>query len=278
MGFEQNVFANNKSEIILHDFNQMMLSRMPIVPDYLQIEQDLRKIHQDPKRLMGIHFLEGNRGAEYLSADFESPNGKSVSLLGINHISTKKFYEKINQKIDQYESKKYIIGYEGTGENDNPNSFSPEDEPYFDSFNRLGEAVQKFLHSSVGTEFQHNYIKPKKTWINTDVSMKELLEFTKANQLWLPTGEKTVQKEEEILIQCLFTNNGIREAKNASWPNFMDALLDFRNKHIVQEILRINKIDGKSIAMVWGAVHIPGVSELLKKHGYTEKQKYWIGE
>lgn len=232
---------------------------------------------------------------------YEHPKTKkTVVLVGTIHFAEEEYYSALEDLVDVFEiEKKYVVLYEDgspadPGRYKEPPESKPDIEITEEAFRRLGI---KYQHEDV---FE---IKP--TWIRTDMCMEEIdallirrglseyvspYYFENDNDymsecfIYRPEENRTPEEiEEEIHTQCLTMNKFLSELPLLGMINFMDKrareheeiIVDLRDQVAFNGIMHHLQYHDGAVS-IWGAAHLPGIGEKLKKAGFKETEKVWV--
>lgn len=230
-------------------------------------------------------------------ATYESPKTKTkVVLYGVIHISDKKYYETVQKDLNSYD----VVLYEGVG--------TPEEKKAMKGKKPKGfnvSMVQELMCEVLGLEFQLKAIDYKaKNLVHADMSMKDFQARMggKSPMGPMPGGldflnderMKPLIKLGRQLLRTLLKSNPefqnslrARLAQQLSQaadgkipgmdPKMYQVLVVERNK-VVMKVLdkELKKRNKGTVAIFYGAAHMPDFHQRMKKAGFKQTSKTWI--
>lgn len=209
---------------------------------------------------------------------------REVILVGACHISDQDYFSNVQFFLDSHEKKGYKILFEMVGavSRKEKKMLVGRARRLFYGFNKLFGYIGQ-IPVLLGATYQKTGIKYSDSWINTDISIGDLVKRLAAagvKPFQVPDVDMTNATVQMVLR--LFFNYGMGNimAVMTIMPlickrdnGFQSVILDYRNEVAVQGI--VDHIDHNVISF-WGAAHLPGMVKLLQKHGFKEVRKEWI--
>ncbi len=192
---------------------------------------------------------------------------KTVTLVGVSHIGTKSYYDRIQLELDSATHDKVI--YEGV-EGDKSKSHG--------NITKLMKDLAKLLKLS----FQSNSIKyNKKEWINSDLDTNTLIVANPSLSEILELDGDTLKEQSEAyerMSESKFTIGLIKLLMRVILAfRFLFksdvVLLNLRNGQVLIDMFRQLK-DNDSICLFYGDAHLKGIEKTLKKTGFKKKSQY----
>jgi hypothetical protein len=240
---------------------------------------------------------------------------KTVTLVGVMHVADHEFFAEHRRRTDEAEKDGAIILYEKTRDTGPP--LQDDDHSPEACIERRMEGLSdqyRFLASSTGRAYQTDEFAPKPSWINTDMSLREMAKFMARSwfirqivQL-LDHAERKKAETESMLNDLRKTAGREAEApepadglyypsmftvdlqmrlmvinklmffpfKFISWrPQIVKTLLVQRNMVGYRGIM--DALDNfRDVVSIWGAGHLPGIGELLEKEGFFCTSVEWV--
>lgn len=197
---------------------------------------------------------------------------KEVAFLPMIHVSTDLYYKDVRNKIDSLEREGYHFYYEFVN-NDNK-----EDT--------LQRKIRKILNLPFASDRDYlsvidSLMKSKNIKLDKELFNQpeyEELGLNKANSQNVDASVEEIVAHFEnlygniVLEPCDFENSP-NEKSNCENLEFDEekresVVIDFRNKIVVDRILRQSKHD--KITVIYGRAHIKGIKEALLDNGYAQ--------
>lgn len=211
--------------------------------------------------------------------------GRELLFVGTMHVGEKEYYGEVLRIINERPS--YKVLYE---------TVRPMSEEDKDSLNEKERNVlrligsfkkfQKELCRCLSIVDQSSMIPTKDSWVNSDISMRELIYLLAKHDVKLGVDESKIDWFFENGNQARWVLAGalrnivplgiIVGLASLIIPSFRienEIILNFRNDIAIEHIRRIANDD---IVLTWGAAHLPGIANGLKTLGYREVKKEWL--
>lgn len=258
--------------------------------------------------LQTVDGAEGSRALQTASVEYRPAKGlgPSIWLVGVAHLGTKSYYQKIQQRLDLMS----VVLYEGVGLRDvkaGPGAVEG------------AGGVQQSLAKALGMEFQLDVIDYRRPhFINSDLHVPELkaeVEKRASGTATAPDGEPADEMMDQVMdalqgtgmaggalnqmIGLLGSSPQMREmtkvmlvevlsqageflalAQKVSpeMKDLFDVLLRQRNEIVVRDLrTHLAKLKaGERIAVFYGAAHMDEIAETLRKEfGYAPVATQW---
>lgn len=178
-------------------------------------------------------------------------DGRYVALVGVPHLGTIRYWEKIQRYLDNRECVIYEAVLDGTG-------LEPIMQPYKD------------LAQYMKLKYQGDILKYHNDWILSDITMNELLTFYSEEKIKEFADEvKTYEGIPYFILRWLF---GIRMFYSYHFEQD-DSLVARRNEKPVMEAIQQTK-NHQWILIIYGEIHIPGMKRILIENGFTEMSSF----
>ena len=206
---------------------------------------------------------------DYAKLDKLTNNNKQVIFIPMHHIGTKRYYDDVKKKIDSLENSGFHFYTEMVNGDANDTMAvlkirkitgipsSKENKGYREMLDSIYNGKIKYKKELIDQpsykDMGLDSIKSK----NVDVTINEMIHYYEAKY-----GEIKLEKcDYETSINKKSTCKG----KSINKKHSADAMINFRNKHIIEELL---KDKNEKIAIIYGAQHFIGIREELLKLGY----------
>ena len=215
-------------------------------------------------------------GVELATLRMESPQGRSVTLIGVQHIATQESWDRDIATLRQMEADGTHIFLEGV----RPVEGTVTD----DEWTRVA-ALAEFAQTSAvlaevtGLIFQKDAFEAAETtWTPYDVSILDIVRELK------PRTVRRIQKISQMDTEALKSQPELVLAilrLLPSMPGFLSLVLSGdlskhivkrRNEYAVEGVLLSSASDR---ALYWGAAHLPGMVKLLRERGYNITSEEW---
>ena len=210
---------------------------------------------------------------------------KKIILIPMVHIANTNFYQNILTKITPYLKNNNLFLLEGVS--DQKKIFISNSISYNNIASSIGLASQEYHFSSFfqtnklikfssNVKFINSYKTASK--INTIVADLDVSNFNPSTIKYLKHSFKSMDLKEGNLFNSLLNQISSLE-KNWSNKNqfrkniilLQKDLIDKRNNYLIS-VLKSNMPYYDSFIIPWGALHIKGISQMLKEIGYIETQ------
>jgi hypothetical protein len=216
-------------------------------------------------------------------------SGKTVTLIGMIHTADDSFYREVDQQLDQAD----IILTEGIY---GLPSFGPF--KYFSTY--TFSIIDRFTYLQ-GLMPQGESLKERQNTISADMSSAE---FSSQGHFYTPviqlvslpimmvfTEPYYLYSKSKVSLASLFSENwGKRERakirhltlKNIDTTDkpveaFLPGIIGARNKALLAKLAEQVKVKStKSIAIPWGAAHMPSLERDMLALGYTKTESRWL--
>ena len=245
-----------------------------------------------------IRYQQGQTAQEgslqIAQATYESPNTKvKVVMYGVVHIADKAYYEAVQKDLDSYDA----VLYEGVG--------TPEEKKKLQGQKKSSSIseLQMFMCDVLGLEYQLKAIDyTRKNLVHADMSVAQFQKATGGQgvQPALPGMDmfnnenlKPLFKLGKELIKMLMKSSPefqsglkLKMAEQLTQgadgkipgmdPKLYDVIVVQRNK-VVMDVLQkeLNKRNKGTIAVFYGAAHMPDFHERMTKLGFKQTSKTW---
>ena len=212
--------------------------------------------------LMGIY-------ADSAKLDKLKNNQKEIVFIAIHHIGTKPFYSDIKKKIDSLENLGFHFYTEKIkGDAKDTTAllklrkfsgipFSKKNSGYLKMIDSMYNGKVKYKKELIDqpsyTSLGVDSLKSK----NVDVTINEMINYYESKYGEIKLEKCDYETQENKKSSC--------KGKSLDKKKGDDAIINFRNKHVIEELLK-DKND--KIVIVYGARHIIGIKEELLKLGY----------
>lgn len=252
------------------------------LPDYHEAPQDQYNYYSGGK-LYGNHYCKVQKFTQ-------EETGKSITLIGMIHIADQSFYDQVDTELDKVDIvlEEGIHGLPSFGINKYFGLYT------FDIIDRLTK-VQ-------GLVSQNRALKTRSNAKSADMSVKEfkaqggistplfqlislpiIAVFTEPSYLyyWSKNNLSAVldtellkDSEAQIRHHTLNAMDTTQKPSKVLLPGIIDA----RNVFLIEKAMEYLKQDKvNSIAIPWGAAHMPGVEALLLEKGFTKSdEEKWL--
>lgn len=228
------------------------------------------------------------------SLEYEVSKHKVV-LYGMIHVGDKTYYESIFKDLVSFEDQDYLVLYEKVSkpEDVDVEEFSENQKDIYDMLvNLLGKT--KLIAKSCGLSLQKECIPLKENWINTDLTLTELvnrLDEKSLNPKDLPFKNVTSKdfKEDPKFFSSLFrwslrnfdfifslfwvVRVFKQKREKLSYKIFKEVILGERSDIGVKSILDNSH---KNVVCTWGSAHLADMVPALVKEGYSVQNVSWI--
>lgn len=217
--------------------------------------------------LMGIY-------EDRVKLDKISSTKNEVVFIPMHHLGTKLFYDDVGKKIDSLKSLGYYFYTEKI-------KSEPGDTLTWLKLRKLtGVAYSKEVkgYKKIMDSMYKGKITYKKELIdqptyrqlgvdslnskNVDVTTKSMIQYYETKYGAIKLEPCDFETKEKSKYNC--SRKGIR------FKNIQDAILNYRNQHIIQEL---EKEHLPKIAIIYGAGHFKGIKQELLQKGYREVGK-----
>lgn len=206
------------------------------------------------------------------------------------HVGVHEYYEAILTRLYALENHKYLVLYEMIAGNIIPEKLTPQEKEIYEQIMHMG-IERKEITDLLQLQNQKDGIPLKSSWINTDITLYDLIkEFAAKNVSFGDKNKPFNLKSDEKEIGRAFLNMVF---VNLPFMFFIIKIIKpFLNKKTREELaIREEIILGKrnavaytmtrnhlskDIAMTWGAAHLPGLVEMLQLEGYHVHSYEWV--
>lgn len=213
-------------------------------------------------KLLGIY-------DDHVKVSMLKNDSKEILFIPMHHIGTKLFYSDVNKKVDSLEKLGFYFYTEQIKEFTRDTiailklrkltgvPFSKKHMGYMSLFESLYDGRIKYKKELVDQpSYQMMGVDSLKSR-NVDVSLSEMIQYYETKY-----GELKLEKcDYETAIYKKSTCKG----KSIKVENRNDAILNFRNNHVIEEL---QKDSHQKIAIIYGGRHFIGIKEELLKLGY----------
>jgi hypothetical protein len=236
---------------------------------------------------------EGAGALQIAQATYRNPKTNvEIVLYGVVHIADKAYYEAVQKDLDKYD----IVLWEGV----KPGKKKAKPDK---SMAGIGE-MQKMMCEMLGLTFQKdgiNYKRDHFVWADMDMDqlneafggdaskglggmmnpemMKQLgplLKMGKPLLKFLFKSNPAMRDRMKMQFAQQLSGAGEGGAMPGMDPKFQEVILIKRNEVVMKFLAKQLKITKKgSIAIFYGAAHMPDFEKRLAKMGYTQVSKEW---
>lgn len=196
-------------------------------------------------------------------------NNKVVIFIPMHHVGTKLFYSDVKKKIDSLENLGFHFYTEKTKGNANDTiailkirklmelPFSKKNPGYKEMLDSIYKGKVKFKKELIDQPSYKDLGVDSLKGRNVDVTINEIIQYYESKY-----GEIKLEKCD---YESLINNKSICKGKSIRKKSVDDVILNFRNKHVIDELLKDKQT---KIAIIYGANHFIGIKEELLKLGY----------
>lgn len=214
--------------------------------------------------------------------------GRRIVLIGMIHIGDEEYYQNVSLKVDSLENEGYVVFYEMLKSGDIKSENLSEKQKKILEYFRFQKKQIEVIIDVCDLVKQSDYIKIKDHWVNTDITFLELLAYLEKGGFSPNTKEKRDALEVKgvrhlILLRYLFEGAMLNMStlrffkiffskKDRFQAGVWDSIvLGGRNDLAVDELLRIEE----NVVATWGAGHLTGITNQLRKKGFRVVEKTW---
>ncbi len=241
---------------------------------------------------------DGNSELQTAVVTFEHPDGAVVDLVGAVHIGDQDYFDRINQRLANYDVVLYeLVGgpMENRGENNR------EDLGLTHLIQRLTQNILGLRYQLEGIDYDKpNFVHADATWDQWDHLMKTRNQnmstlFKRAMALESDPAMKDqieAMGNEEMMVQlgqAITEFNPDKLKRNlapmlAQSETFIDmiegedgtVIISERNKIVMDAIEEQVSNGQRNIAVFYGAGHMPDFKKRLEAAGYTQGKTEWM--
>jgi len=247
-----------------------------------------------------IRFVENDQGASLQTAiaNYVSPTGVIVDLIGAVHIADKKYFDELNQRFKRYDS----VLYELVGR-----PVEQRTEMKVADGNAklqwLGQ-MQETMRKKLALESQLQCIDYKApNFVHADMSTEGFLDTQKDKKenfltLWMKAAIASSvtadpEKEEPSMMEflaILMRDDNASELKLMVGREFDrvenlmagiesgngTVIIGERNRHALEVLKKQIDAGKKHLAIFYGAAHLPDMEQRLLKQGYKLEKTEWL--
>jgi hypothetical protein len=218
--------------------------------------------------------------------------GKEVILIGTIHMAEANYFSGISHYLDSLDQQGVPVLYEMVKpiSEEEESKLTELQSNLYQQMKSSAEVMKKIAPRLLGLQYQLEGVPLKENWINTDMSLLELLgEMECQGVKSLPFNSKTVIKatpEDEAIIRYLINfvigkmhlleplEMVFDYLRTAPMKKYYHIILHGRNEVALQGIrTQLQKHD--RVVSMWGAAHIPGILEQLQSEGFVLTSKTW---
>lgn len=249
----------------------------------------LTQVSASPTYTKAVSKPGGIVEAQTAAQRFTAPGKPDVWLVGVIHIGEKKYYADLQTLLDAQS----VVLFEGV----KPSAKTPPAPPAGD---KAPKPIYKTLSDALSLEFQSNQMVQRSNWVNSDLSWDDLDKLNKEKNGGKPTSFDQVKQVldpssamGQQLVSILSTATpGLKEgikmilvksmagaANKAMDQTMREIVIDARNQSVIDTFAKTIKVDvpPKSIAIFWGAGHMPGLQKQLGDlYGYKTAETKWF--
>jgi hypothetical protein len=194
---------------------------------------------------------------------------KEILFIPMHHIGTKLFYVDVNKKVDSLENLGFYFYTEKvTGSKEDTIAllkvrkltgipFSKKKSGYLAMYDSMYDGKIKYKKELIDQPAYKDMGVDSLISKNVDVTIKDMVRYYETKY-----GEIKLEKCD---YETVIDKKSLCKAKPIDRKQSNDAILNFRNKHILEEL---QKDPHQKIAIIYGAKHFTGIKEELLKLGY----------
>lgn len=214
--------------------------------------------------------------------------GRRIVLIGMIHIGDEEYYQNVSLKIDVLEKEGYVVFYEMLKSADIKTKNLSKKQTAILEYFKLRKKQMDVVVDACDLVKQSDHIKIKDHWVNTDLTLLELVAYLEKRGFSPDTEElrevlEVNDAKKLIFIRYFFEGallniNTIRffkiffSKKDRFQAGVWDSIvLGGRNDLAVDELLRIEE----NVVATWGAGHLTGITNQLRKKGFRVVEKTW---
>jgi hypothetical protein len=197
-----------------------------------------------------------------------------VTLVGMMHVASPRFYRRIRAKIVRLESAGAQVQLEGVRQPPMPaEAYPPAEVELVRRIRGLLPRLHK-VFTVAGWGLQTDLLKPEPTWVNTDVDAIEMIRAMDDPDEWLDRLEEVLELVEQheraarvacaIIGRVVFYSGAVRRLLHRIGGKESGAVIDLRNASAVRAIVAATT----DVVALWGDGHLDGIGELLRARGY----------
>lgn len=210
------------------------------------------------------------QGTQVPELTFEK-DGKKIVIQGAIHIGSRKFYEKVVDRIKGFDGETHLEGIISDDEND----------PRKKLLESLYRSMASALNLSNQTDYVHKRLLDNKRVFNHDISLNSLgKDFLGAKSM--DNVKKSLEnikishvgKDYQLLLgSSLLANFALMAIGNMDIdPENSHIILDKRNAYAIDKALSTPH----NVYLFWGAKHLEGMEAILLMKGFTKTKTRWL--
>lgn len=213
-----------------------------------------------------------------------------VSVVGMIHIGTPKYYEAVTNYIDDAERLGSVVHYEFIRDD---GSVLDEaigiDRELEDRFVKAMGIMGEFGRTLLGGAFQAEELEYPAHWQNNDMTRQSFMEalglegvqriadrLERMTELRERFGDERVAKLMRVSFKLLPLLMPLEELFGDSHERTV--IVDQRNQIALNGVRTAIQTDpAQRITLLWGSGHAPGLKRGLLNFGYRQQSKQWLG-
>lgn len=209
-----------------------------------------------------------------------------VVLFGMIHLGNKDYYQLVEARVKELEQYGYQVLYEMVKKNSDEelSTLSKKERKVLRALYQISDGIKK-CGAILNLAHQKEAIAIGENWINTDMTIAEMAKSVARRHKFrhpkLPAHKGDEPIIRYFLGRALLSIETIRlmsafksEEKQLEARILDEIILGQRNSVAVGEIVRFSN---QNVTALWGAAHLPGIIDTLKKeHGYELVSREWI--
>ncbi|MCC7522283.1 hypothetical protein IT407_00560 [Candidatus Uhrbacteria bacterium] len=241
-------------------------------------------------RLFGLEFVRRTEDRLQTPIDYyqRESDGRKIVVVGTMHVGLASYYETLTKIINELEAD-HIILYElvKAPSKEEMKSVSHDEQRSNKKVRKAMASFRRFI-CRLGLEDQKESLEYKASWINTDISWKELSDLTEKSSdliLALAKFEASIKTRAErkiglALIALIIGQMPLFDtlspllrlvSKKAAKQHAV--IVEHRNDVAMEAMLR--HAETSHVATIWGAGHLPGLGTRLRKAGFRNISRQW---
>lgn len=198
-------------------------------------------------------------------------DGKFITIQGAIHIASKKFYNKIIDRVKGYDGETHLEGIKAT---DTQSSNK-------DILNNLYNTMAAFSNLSHQKDFINKNLVDNKKIFNHDLEDQGISDLLLNKKIIKSFKEIETEKILDFASSSFTLNIGssplfnilIRIAGKGSLPKEIEeVILHKRNIYAIDKALESKR----NVYLFWGANHLEGMNEILLENGYSILNIKWL--
>jgi hypothetical protein len=215
-------------------------------------------------------FLQHRNGRLFVPILTLRKGKRRVVIVGVIHLATSQFFERIQALLEEYEAKGYIVLHEAIADSSSMARRSHSKSIYKKAMYKNDTLMDRF--EGLGIMYQTRGIHVKSTWVNAD----QYSETLKRDRLPRITDDSILKSLDRGLSDVVSVVHNILLPlfDPEHQLNVSRDLLERRNEYAVEMVLRYTQYS--SVITFWGAAHVSGIRAGLETFGYELEEAEWV--